>query len=601
MLLTVLYSACTLAGDITPPAALATAQAAAPLPTSIPVAAVSAPRTSPNLAVGAQLYADHCAACHGPTGMGDGEMASGLSFPAAVLADPELARAASPQDWYQVVTNGRLDRQMPPFVTLSDQARWDAVGYALSLSIPAEELQSGELLFAEQCAECHAEQLFGNDYFRVAAREEIQAVVQAGRGSAMPAYTEQLSADQLWALADYVQSLGWSESPGTEAALEPAAVRVVGQIDNGTAGATVPADLEVTVLGFDGEQQVVEQVVSADSQGQFRLDRVEAAPGRLFFATIDYQDVVYRSEVAHAPADGGPLELPLTIYETTSDLSALRVERLHLLIDFPQPGLMRVLQLWVVGNTSDRVLAPALQVALPTGATNLAFEEDPQGDRFELVENGFIDHEPVPPGSAIDQLAFGFDLAIEGSTEFSQLMQHPVDAVTILVPADGPPLAGLIDDGLRDLGGLSMHTYSAGVLEVGDSLSFRVSGSRLNTGQVPAILVGAAALLAAGFVAFRAWVRPAAEQQNAERSESARRGPTGTGRRDDGWLGPGAGKPQAAAPEEQDAAAETQALLRAIAQLDAEHEAGSLSDDEWQRRRVKLKRLALDRMRMEGD
>ncbi len=601
MLLTVLYSACTLAGDITPPPALATAQAAAPLPTSVPVAAVVAPRTSPNLAAGAQLYADHCAACHGPFGMGDGEMASGLSFPAAVLADPELARAASPHDWYQVVTSGRLDRQMPPFVTLSDQERWDAVGYALSLSISAEQLQSGESLFTEQCAECHAEQLFGNEYYRVATRQEIQAVVQGGRGSAMPAYAERLSADQVWELADYVQSLGWNESPGTEAVIEPVTVRVVGQVDNGTVGAAVPADLEITVLGFDGEDQVVEQVVSADSQGQFQLDQVETAPGRLFFATTDYQDVAYRSEVAHAPADGGSLELPLTVYETTTDLSALRVERLHLLIDFPQPDLMRVLQLWVVGNSSDRVLAPALQVALPTGATNLAFEEDPQGDRFELVENGFIDHEPVPPGSAIDQLAFGFDLAIDGSTDFRQLMQHPVDAVTILVPADGPRLSGLIDDGLRDLGGLSMHTYSAGVLEAGDSLSFRVSGSRLNTGQLPAVLVGAAALLAAGYVAFRSWARPAAKRQNAEWSESAQRGPSGTEIRDEGWLASGAGEPQAAAPAVHDTAAGTEALLRAIAQLDAEHEAGSLSDDDWQRRRVALKRQALDQMRVEGD
>ncbi len=48
--------------------------------------AVSAQQTD----VGAQLYADYCAACHGATGMGDGDMADVVNVPS-----PNLTRLAA--------------------------------------------------------------------------------------------------------------------------------------------------------------------------------------------------------------------------------------------------------------------------------------------------------------------------------------------------------------------------------------------------------------------------------------------------------------------------------------------------------------------------
>lgn len=495
--------------------------------------------------------------------MGDGELAGDLTFPPASLADPELARAAAPEDWYRIVTNGNLDRLMPPFPSLSDQQRWDVVGYALSLSIAKAQLQTGGALFAQACAECHTGADFGAELYRSAARNEILAVTRDGLGSDMPPFAGQLTDDQLWAVAGYVQSQAWRAAPQPEAVAEqPVLSRaaVEGQISNGTAGASIPAALLVTIMGFDSEQQVVNQTVTADAEGRFGLEPIEAVPGRLFFATLEYQDVRYRSELAHAPSDGGPLELPITIYETTSDLSSLRVERLHLLIDFPEPGVLRVLQLWVVGNPTDRVLAPGLRVSLPASTLNLTFEEGQLGDRFERTASGFIDHEPVPPGSAIDQLVFAFDLIREGRLDYQQPLQHPVQAITVLVPADGPRLSGLIDEGVRDLGGLQMHSYAVSGLAAGDSLSFHVAGPSGVSAELATTVVGAAALLIAGLIAIRS------------------------------WPGRGAGE---AAPETSD----EQTLLRAIAQLDADYEAGQLSVSEYERRRQSLKQQALERMR----
>ncbi len=336
---------------------------------------------------------------------------------------------------------------------------------------------------------------------------------------------------------------------------------VTGTVRTGTAAAVVPAGLQINLFGIDGQQEAIRQTVAADAQGGFLFEGLEAVPGRLFFTTVEYQGVLFRSELAHAPADLSPLELPLMIYETSPDPGELAVERLHVLIDFPAKDLIRVLELWVLANPSDRVITSPLDIRLPSGAVNLTFEQGALGQRFELTDQGFLDREPIPPGSGIDQLAFGFDLP--RSTLFEQPVQQPVLAVTVLVPADGPRVSGLQDQGVQDLGGLSMRNYVGGALQVGEVLRFRVSGSARRPPATAGTIVGGGALLVAGLLAARWW--------------TARNSPQSAG-------------PQGA-----------EQLLQAMAGLDDEFERGEIVESSYHKRRAELKARALTAMRRADD
>ncbi len=483
-LLSLLLAACSLAGDVTPPPAVATAQMARPIPTAATASEINPPDGPPDLTSGAAIYAEKCAACHGAGGLGDGELAANLQFPPAALGDPAVATAARPEDWYAVVTLGRIDRLMPGFSSLTDQERWDVVGYALSLSSAPEQ----------------------------------------------------------------------QADPSAPAS-------VTGTVRSGTAAAELPAGLQVNLFGFDGDQEALRQTVAADPQGGFRFDDVEAVPGRLFFATVEYQGVIFRSELAHAPAGAGLLQLPLTIYETTSDPGALSVERLHVLIDFPAEDLIRVLELWVLANPSDRVITSPLHIPLPPDAVNLTFEQGELGGRFELTDGGFLDREPIPPGSGIDQLAFAFDLP--RSSRFEQQVEQPVQAVTVLVPADGPRVSGLQDQGVQDLGGLPMRNYVGGPLQAGELLRFRVSGSVGGSTGSASVLLGGAALLGAGLLAARWWT-------------------AGNSPRSSGGQG-------------------AEQLLEAMAWLDDEYGRGEIAESAYQTRRAALKARALAAMRRGDD
>ena len=491
-----LIGGCSLAGDVTPPPALATAQMAAPAEAPTP-APITPPNTQPDIAAGALIYAEKCAACHGLEGLGDGELANGLAFAPAPLGDPEFASAADPIGWYRAVTIGNLDRLMPGFVSLTDQQRWDVVGYALSLG-----------------------------------SQEVAAMVEDQQPPDLQSETDLESEIDV--------------RPGS----------VTGKISNGSAGASLPADLEVTLLGYDGDQEVVRLATTPESDGSFSFEGMEYVPGRLFFSMLVHEGLTYRSEVVHAAADGSAVDLPITIFETSNDPSAMRVERLHVIVDFPAEDLIRVLELWVLANDSDQVLITPLQVALPDGATNLSFEEGTLGGRYEITDDGFVDLEPIPPGAGLDHLVFGFDLPIDRSADFEQQMLHPVDAVTVLIPADGPRVSGLLDRGVQDIGGMRMQSFTTGALSPDEPLLFRVSAPSMSSSPPIGAIVGVAVLIIAALVAARVWL-------------GARRTPQVIGQQD---------------------------LVAAIARLDDEYEAGEISERFWRMQRDRLKRRALDQM-----
>jgi high-affinity iron transporter len=105
--LAALLAGCNLAGDITPPPALATAQAAAPVPATAdptsPPLATQAPVNVPapagiDLERGMAIWAEKCAPCHGESGQSDGVMSANLPSPPPQLGSAAVARAARPAD-----------------------------------------------------------------------------------------------------------------------------------------------------------------------------------------------------------------------------------------------------------------------------------------------------------------------------------------------------------------------------------------------------------------------------------------------------------------------------------------------------------------------
>ncbi|NQD37927.1 c-type cytochrome [Permianibacter sp. IMCC34836] len=114
---------------------------------SFPIAAV--PTSPPEPARAAALYAQQCAACHGPQGHGDGPAAASLEPPPIAFTNAERAAQRTPLALYEVISQGVPGTSMASFAGLPEAERWALAFYVGSLAYSPQARADGEGLWRE--------------------------------------------------------------------------------------------------------------------------------------------------------------------------------------------------------------------------------------------------------------------------------------------------------------------------------------------------------------------------------------------------------------------------------------------------------------------
>ena len=188
--------------------------------------------TNGDVSLGAALYRDNCAACHGQRGFGDG--------PGAVSLRPQPTNLRV--HWYsrervaEVLWNGVAGTSMPAWRDRSPGELAAIATYLLQISAQngmsgtlgndrvaptAEERELGARVYAGNCAQCHGTEGAGDgpaanllpiaptDFTRqTLAFDAVLGVLRNGiDGTPMAPWTPRLSDEELAAVARYIRSL----------------------------------------------------------------------------------------------------------------------------------------------------------------------------------------------------------------------------------------------------------------------------------------------------------------------------------------------------------------------------------------------------------
>lgn len=611
LLLFALSGCLSLAEDITPPPGME-APPILDTPVTQPTAMAAEPVFSsfpPDPNRGAMIYIDKCAPCHGETGLGDGPDASSLENPVPAIGSATLARKSSPADWYIMVTQGNMGKFMPPFSSLSDQERWDVVAYIYTLSSPPEILAQGETLFFTECAECHGDDgkqgvvnLTDQSFMSERTAEDMVAFITKGH-ELMPAFDDFVE-DDLWALTAYLRSLTFAPVEGSilpeisevEAEVQESDTSSEIESESSTAAssndgfgnvtvsivnasnAALPADLEVTLRGYDEMAEVYTQTLTLAEGTDITFESVPLPSERMYFATIEYSNAVYGSDVLVVETGASDeLALDITYYAPTTDTSILRVDRLHVFLSFVDEHTLEIFQLYIFSNPTDQVLVPdkddeaAVNFVIPANASNLYVEENMSvaykktGAGFGIVN--------IYPDEAPSQTVFSYQMPYEDrKLDLSIPIGMDANAVIVMAPANGFKVKSdlLEDTGSRDFEGVSYNTYTGVNLKTGNNLDLSLSGrprtgtsfiatdSDSNTSLVIGLAgLGGALVLAGIFL----WYRSRADEDEVF---------------EDGW--------------EDDLYGETtEDLMDAIIALDDLYRTGGLPEGAYRVRRAELK------------
>lgn len=514
------------------------------------IAATLPPETAnrswqPDIGNGARLFAEHCTDCHGASGDGKGSLVAAGSVDQPLdLTDQALVSVASPLEFFNIITVGKLENLMPPWQdALSEAQRWDVALYAYTLRYDDALLAQGESLWKRLCADCAAPGAIPPVFSDVAYGRQL------GLAGA-------LSDEEFAAIAAYLRAQS----------LQAATVTITGTVQHGTAGGLVPRDT-IVQLQVGSPQRGYSAAESAiDADGRFRFEQVRRADDLSYALGAAYDGRLFSLRL---PVDTLADEQTLHIYDATSDPRVITISYIDLRVDaarLEDRGAGLVIE-QVIGfrNESDRIYTSgrgfddgreaSLLVQLPQGAELL---QDADTSRYVAIEdmaglpNSLIDTLPVPPGER-HEISLAYFLPYAGALEFVQDFNNLLDADVRMTLPRSLRIDGAFE--LAEAG--TMNQYSGQLTMQRDpALGFSITGDPFATSSddaqvitsealIPLLMVAAVALALAGWLAI-----------------SLRRSPA--------------------------TSAEIDKLTRELAQLEREHDQGRINHDLYHHRRREL-------------
>ena len=108
-----------------------------------------APRQPPDLKLAGALFTQHCAACHGAQGLGDGPLAKGMEPAPRNFHDDMRMRQRSLYGLYNTISLGVQGTPMRAFRELSEGDRWTLAFFAAGLRTAPEAVASGKSLWQQ--------------------------------------------------------------------------------------------------------------------------------------------------------------------------------------------------------------------------------------------------------------------------------------------------------------------------------------------------------------------------------------------------------------------------------------------------------------------
>ncbi len=217
---------------------------------------------------------------------------------------------------------------------------------------------------------------------------------------------------------------------------------ITGKVINGTEGATPPEGIPVLLLitGADSRLIATDQA-STSTSGRFEFQQVPVAEDGAYAFSVDYEQVFYGSSLSLGDLSA---EIQLTVYETTQDVSVVRVTNQVMVIgDIDEKNKkISAIEFVRLTNTSDRTLLPDLnnmgqlsflRFALPPLAEELDVGSDMPGGDIISIGTGFALTSPVLPGDHFVDFSFRFPYQGE-EISYRQSLPQGADVYRVMVP-----------------------------------------------------------------------------------------------------------------------------------------------------------------------
>lgn len=432
-----------------------------------------APSETPDPLKGEMIYFDNCYLCHGD----DGKAGTGQG------GDLNQSFNFAPIIWFSTIFEGRGDdSEMPEFKEILDlQSMWDLMAFVYNNTVELPELKMGKAIFNDYCSDCHGDSGEGGDVnsshsatnfsdlsiMSMISNEYIFGAITPGIGNeihvieGLDDFTRRSAASFVRTLSlPYFEEITISDfdeaGHGAEQEPEPAIeestriiVSVKGQVVNGISGDAVENANVVLVVVNDmssNEGEEFEGVTGSD--GKFVFDEISMSETAIYLAIADFDGIKYQSEYFSMGIDEEIQDLEIVVFETTTEITDLRLLMFEVFFVFDNEGTMIVQENWQLINEGDKTIIPPadgsgiLEIVLPPGTVDTGFSEYSTIQDLAMSENGFLINQALLPSAESDYLLFAYEIPYTNKYEWSRSLPISVIDAQAYAPTDTVTLKG---------------------------------------------------------------------------------------------------------------------------------------------------------------
>lgn len=269
---------------------------------------------------------------------------------------------------------------------------------------------------------------------------------------------------------------------------------VMGSVANGSGGPLGEIN-EVRLIMVDGnnKEQFIIGLLSTD--GTFRFGNVPYHADWSYWLQMDHNGVTYSSKHVYGRnfSANQAVDLSFTVYDASTDLSLLDVERQHILLNFQSNGMIHVVESYLIVNSSSYtavpmdINSPLISFKLNKDARNITYQDLSDQEYVRVVNHILEDSQPILPGS-VHQVLFQYDLPFSGerTLEFSLPVKVSSAIVMVQDPKNQTKCSGMMRFEKNPVGTSTIMLFSEMNVDAGETLAL----SCFNTKEAVPIAIG---------------------------------------------------------------------------------------------------------------
>ncbi len=217
---------------------------------------------------------------------------------------------------------------------------------------------------------------------------------------------------------------------------------IEGQVLSATAGDVPVVGAIVTLRIWQADEELLSLEASSDEDGQFSFSNLEVLDHE-YQLMVEHEDVTYAfARKSFLPGEN-TISVPLTVYDSTSDVGVVTVERAHVIVDGDAEHL-HIQEVHILTNTGNATYVPrsletgegALRFPFPAEAANPEWLGGFSPGSVGISEGGFHMDAPFLPGTV--EVTFSYTLPFSRSPYMVEMtFPYRVGHLDVFVTANG--------------------------------------------------------------------------------------------------------------------------------------------------------------------